>query len=184
VTDPTTGDATTLFYPEQYGYCSPQMKGLSSEWDAMKTLVDGFYPDGSTNQGIGLVWGWQSLVGGGPLTMPAKSSNYTYRETIILLSDGMNTQNRWNGNGSQQSTDVDNRMYYGGAGTCKNVTDKGITLYTIQVNTGTGTNADPESAVLKACASPGKFVQLTTADQIVTTFEKIGTQLSQLRVAK
>jgi Flp pilus assembly protein TadG len=180
VTTPTSGDASTLFYPEQYGNCSPQMKGLTSEWDNMKTLVDSLYASGNTNQGIGLVWGWQSLVGGGPLTAPAKSTNYVYKETIILLSDGMNTENRW----YDQSTDIDNRMYYNGAGTCKNITDKGITLFTIQVNTGTGRNKDPESAVLKACASPGKFVMLTTADQMVTTFEQIGKQLSQLRVAK
>ena len=67
----------------------------------MKTLVDGLYPAGSTNQPIGLVWGWQSLVGGGPFTMPAKDANYTYREVIILLSDGINTQDRWYGNGSK-----------------------------------------------------------------------------------
>jgi hypothetical protein len=180
VTTPTSGDATTLFYPEQYSSCSPQMKGLTSEWDNMKTLVDSLYAAGNTNQGIGLVWGWQSLVGGGPLTAPAKSTNYNYKETIILLSDGMNTENRW----YNQATDIDNRMYYNTAGTCKNITDKGITLFTIQVNTGTGKNKDPESAVLKNCASPGKFVQLTTADQMVTTFEQIGKQLSQLRVAK
>ena len=100
VTTPTTGDPTTLFYPEQYGYCSPEMMGLNYNWTTMKTAVDGLYPNGSTNQPIGLVWGWQSLVGGGPMTMPAKDANYTYKEVIILLSDGLNTQNRWNGNGS------------------------------------------------------------------------------------
>ena len=84
--------------------------GLSYNWTAMKNLVDGLYPNGSTNQPIGLVWAWQSLVGGGPLTVPAKDANYTYKEVIILLSDGLNTQNRWNGNGSDQSTSVDNRM--------------------------------------------------------------------------
>ena len=97
---PTAGDASTLFYPEQYSLCSPEVKGLSYDWTAMKTLVDGLYPAGSTNQPIGLVWGWQSLVGGGPFgTAPAKDANYTYREVIILLSDGMNTQDRWYGNG-------------------------------------------------------------------------------------
>jgi Flp pilus assembly protein TadG len=183
-TTPAAGDATTLFYPEQYSLCSPQMKGLSNEWDNMKTLVDSLYAAGSTNQGIGLVWGWQSLVGGGPLTAPAKSSNYTYKETIILLSDGLNTQNRWDGNGYQHSQDVDNRMYYNGAGTCKNITDSGITLYTIQVNTGTGSSKDPESAVLKNCASAGKFKMITVASDIGTVFEQIGKELSKLRVAK
>ena len=79
-----------MFYPEQYSLCSPEMKALSYDWTAMKTLVDGLYPNGSTNQPIGLVWGWQSLAGGGPFgAAPAKDPNYTYREVIILLSDGM-----------------------------------------------------------------------------------------------
>jgi Flp pilus assembly protein TadG len=183
ITTPSTGDTTTLFYPEQYGYCSPEMKGLNYNWTTMKTAVDGLYPNGSTNQPIGLVWAWQSLVGGGPMTMPAKDANYTYKEVIILLSDGLNTQNRWNGNGSDHSTSVDNRMYYGsggGIGTCKNIKDTGIIVYTIQVNTG----GDPESALLRNCASDGKFVMLTTANQIVTTFQTIGTALSQLRISK
>ena len=71
------------------------------------------------------------------------------------------------------STAVDNRMYGsgGGIGTCKNIKDTGITIYTIQVNTG----GDPKSTLLKNCASTGKFVMLTTASQIITTFQQIGT---------
>ena len=90
------------------------MMGLNYNWTTMKTAVDNLYPTGSTNQPIGLVWAWQSLVGGGPMTMPAKEANYTYKEVIILLSDGLNTQNRWNGNGSDVSTAVDNRMLWVG----------------------------------------------------------------------
>jgi hypothetical protein len=129
------------------------------------------------------VTGWQSLVGGGPFgTVPAKDPNYTYKEVIIFMSDGLNTQNRWNGNGYDVSTAVDNRMYYatGGVGTCKNIKDAGVTIYAIQVNTG----GDPESQVMKNCASDGKFTMLTTANQLITTFQQIGTSLSQLRIAK
>ena len=179
---PTTGDPTTLFYPEQYSACSPAIMRLSYDWTTMKSLVDGLYPNGSTNQPIGLVHGWMSLVGGGPYgTVPALDPNYTYNQVIILLSDGLNTQDRWYGNGSATSTQVDDRMYAtGGAGTCKNIKDTGITIYTIQVNT----SGDPISTLLSNCASTGKFVMLTSANQIVATFQQIGTQLSQLRIAK
>jgi Flp pilus assembly protein TadG len=184
ITAPTSSDPTTLFYPEQYQYCSPTMMGLSYNWTAMKTLVDNLYPNGSTNQPIGLVSGWQSLVGIGPFTAPAKDPNYTYSQVIILLSDGLNTQNRWYGNGSSTSTQVDDRMLSpassSGVGTCKNIKDAGITIYTIQVNTG----GDPQSTLLANCATSGKFVMLTTANQIITTFQQIGTQLSQLRIAQ
>ncbi len=181
VTTPSAGDASTMFYPEQYSYCSPVMMGLSYDWTGMKTAVDNLTPNGSTNQPIGLVSGWHSIVGIGPFTAPAKDPNYTYREVIILLSDGLNTQDRWYGNGSTTSTQVDDRMWTsGGAGTCKNIKDSGITIYTIQVNTG----GDPQSTLLQNCASASdKFVMLTTANQIITTFQQIGTQLSQLRIA-
>ena len=100
---------------------------------------------------------------------------------IILLSDGLNTQDRWYGDGVNTSTQVNDRMWTsGGAGTCKNIKDTGITIYAIQVNTG----GDPLSTLLQNCASDSsKFVMLTTANQIVTTFQQIGTQLSQLRIA-
>jgi hypothetical protein len=148
----------------------------------MTSLVNNMSPNGSTNQPIGLVWGWMSLAGGGPMTVPPMDSNYDYKQIIILLTDGLNTQDRWYGNGSSTSTSVDYRMVdSSGNGTCANIKAAGITLYTIQVNTGN----DPTSTMLQNCASDSsKFFLLTTADQIVTTFQQIGTNLTQLRVAK
>jgi hypothetical protein len=147
-------------------------------------------PAGSTNQPIGLVWAWQSLVGGGPLTAPAKDSNYTYTDVIVLMSDGLNTQNRWDGNGSSVSTDVDKRMYDpsdNGSGTCANIKNAGITLYTIHVNTG----GDPLSTLLRNCAGspdkfsdPSKFFMVTSANGLGAVFSAIGTNLTKLRVAK
>jgi len=180
---PTTSDSTTLFPAEQYSACPQAMMGLNYDWTAMQTLVTNMVANGSTNQPIGLVWGWQSLVGGGPLTAPAMDSNYTYQQIIILLSDGLNTQDRWYGNGGSTSTSVDNRMYYstGGTGTCANIKAAGIKIYTIQVNTG----GDPTSTLLQNCASDSsKFFLLTSASAMITTFNTIGTQLTQLRVAK
>ena len=100
VTAPTVNIQATLFPAEQYSACPQAMMGLNYNWSGMTALVNGMTPNGATNQPIGLVWGWQSLVGGGPLTAPAMDSNYTYQQVIILLSDGLNTQDRWYGDGS------------------------------------------------------------------------------------
>ena len=68
-----------------------------------------------------------------------------------------------------------------GNGTCKNIKAAGITMYTIQVNTG----GDPTSSVLQNCASSSdKFVMLTSGSQIIATFDNIGKQLAQLRIKK
>ena len=174
--------ASTLYPAEQYSNCPLAMMGLSYDWTNMNSLVDQMFPNGSTNQPIGLVWGWLSLTGGGPLTAPTKDSNYQYQQVIILLSDGLNTQDRWYGNGSSVSQSVDYRMYDGsGNGTCANIKAAGITIYTIQVNTG----GDPQSTLMQNCASSSdKFWMLTQANQIVSVFNQIGTNLTKLRVAK
>jgi hypothetical protein len=179
------GNQATLFPADQYAYCTLAIMGLSNDWAALKNLVTQMTPNGATDQPIGLVWGWQSLVGGGPLTAPAFDQNYQYNQVIILLSDGLNTQDRWYGNGSNTSTDVDSRMYYNNngtvSGTCKNIKDTGIQIYTVQVNTG----GDPTSTLLQNCASnPGMFFMLTSANEIVTTFDQIGTALANLHLSQ
>jgi hypothetical protein len=153
--------------------------GLSDNWATLNSKIDSMQPTGSTNQGIGLVWGWQSLAGGGPFTAPPKDFGYEYKEYIILLSDGMNTENRW----FSSQTPVDNRMYQNGngSGTCANIKAAGITIYAIQVNTG----GDPESTVMKNCASSAdKFYMLTEASQISNAFDAIGSEITKLRVAE
>lgn len=187
----TAPDGTTnsLWPAEQHNACPAPMMGLTTNWTNLNSLVDQMQPRGATNQPIGLVWGWQSLVGGGPLTAPAKDSNYTYSDIIILMSDGLNTKDRWYGDGSNVSTAVDGRMYLSstGAGTCANIKASGVTIYTIQVNT----SGDPTSTLLQNCAGskdkmvdPSKFFIVTSASGIGTVFKQIGIGLTQLRVAK
>jgi Flp pilus assembly protein TadG len=179
---PVAGTTDSMFPAEQYSYCTLQSMGLSYDWTGMASLVSQMTPNGSTNQPIGLVWGWQSLVGGGMFSVPTEDPNYQYSKVIILLSDGLNTQDRWYGDGSATSTQVDYRMYdRNGNGTCANIKAAGITIYTIQVNTG----GDPTSTLLQNCATDSsKFFLLTSANQIVTTFNQIGTNLTKLRLAQ
>jgi Flp pilus assembly protein TadG len=177
VLPPDTSKTASLFPAEQADACPQAIMGLGYNWSAMNTLVNNMSPNGSTNQTIGLVWGWMSLVGGGPLTVPAMDSNYQYTQVIILLSDGLNTQDRWYGNGSDVSSSVDARM----AKTCTNVKAAGITIYTIQLNTG----RDAQSAVLQNCATDSnKFFYLTSSSQVSGVFNTIGTNLTKLRISK
>jgi len=174
VSMPKIGNKATLFPAEQYSPCPQAIMPLNYNWSSMTTLVNNMTPGGNTNQAIGLALGWMSLVGGGPFpTPPTMDSNYTYQQVIILLTDGLNTEDRWYT--SQSSIDARQQL------TCNNIKAAGITLYTIQVNTG----GDPTSTLLQNCASTSdKFFLLTSANEIVTTFNTIGTNLTKLRVAK
>jgi len=171
-TAPDINLKATLFPAEQYGSCPAQLLPLSYDWTALDEKVDGLYPNGNTNQGIGIAWAYQSLTAL-PFTIPAKEANFKYTEVIILMSDGLNTQNRF----SHDQADIDARELI----TCTNAKNAGIVIYTVQVNTG----GDPTQDVMKKCASsPDKFTEIKKANQLVSTFSSIGTALSNLRLAQ
>jgi uncharacterized protein YegL len=179
-TTPTSANSSTLFPAEQYSYCKSgsssylqPVMAMSYDWSALKTLITNMKPTGNTNQGIGLAWGWMTLSTGDPMNTPAKDSNYVYKDAIVLLSDGLNTQNRWYSNASQ----IDARQKK----LCDNAKAANITIYTVQVNTG----SDPTSTVLQYCASSAdKFYLVKSASQTVSVFKDIGNSLSKLRVAR
>ena len=175
-------------YPAyQYDACPEPILGMTTVYgdDNVKTLKDKIgklSPSGGTNQAIGMAWAWQTLqIGTDPFPAPEKDSNYKYTDVIILLSDGMNTIDRWYGDGNRWSTQVDDRQKL----LCKEIKkeEAGKTvpaIYTIQVNT----SGDPESAVLKACADSGNFFPTTTNEGIAAAFTAIGNSLNKLRVSR
>ena len=170
-TNDVPGAGGTLYPAEQYGSCPVALMPLSYDWTALGAKITAMTPNGNTNQAIGLQMGWQSLTAA-PFTVPPMDPNYKYSQVIILLTDGLNTEDRWY---SSQSS-IDKRQQK----TCDNIKAAGITLYTVQVNTGN----DPTSTLLQNCASDAsKFFLLKSSTEIVTTFNQIGTALSNLRLA-
>jgi Flp pilus assembly protein TadG len=169
---PNVNIKATLFPAEQYGSCPAQLLPLTYNWIALDDKVDDLFPKGNTNQGIGIAWAFQALTAS-PFVIPAKDPTYKYNDVIILMSDGLNTQNRF----STYQSSIDTREL----ATCTNAKNAGITIYTVQVNTG----GDPTQAVMKNCASSAdKFTEIKQANQLVSTFNSIGVALSNLRIAQ
>ncbi len=148
----------------------------AAQWTTLGTEIDNMTAQGSTNQTIGLAHGWQSLTNAGPYSAPALPSNTS--QYIILISDGLNTMDRWYGNGSAQASGVDTRM----ALACTNAKAAGITIYTIFVDLN-GTQGN--STVLQNCATDTtKYFDLTTSGAIITTLNGIASQITNLRVSR
>src|SRR5665213_55409 len=169
---PSTSIAATLYVPEQYSSCPQPAMGPSYNWSGMTTLINYMTPSGNTNQAIGLQLGWMSLMQGGVFNAPAKDSGVAYAEHIILLTDGLNTEDRWYSN--QASIDARQQIL------CDNIKAAGVTIWTIQVNTG----GDPTSTLLQNCASDSsKFFLLTSANQIISTFDDISFKITQLHLS-
>jgi hypothetical protein len=111
---------STLYPAEQYSSCPAELMGLSNDWNALSTKIDAMQPQGNTNPAIGLQMGWQSSMAA-PFTVPPKDPNYKYKETIILLTNGLNTQDRWYINAS--SIDAGEQK------TCDNLKAAGFTKF-------------------------------------------------------
>jgi Flp pilus assembly protein TadG len=169
---------SSQFYAEQWADClSATVFSMSNSWSTLKQQITNMTPAGNTNQAVGLAWGWQSLSTiNGPIAAPAKSGNYVYKDYIVLLSDGLNTQDRW----GTTTSSIDTRQEL----LCQAIhqdTANPVTVFTIQVNIG---NADPKSKVLQDCATNGNFQMITSSSETAGAFNNIITQISKLRVAR
>jgi len=172
------GTPSSKYYAEQWGSClAAQVIPMSNNWSNLKTKIGEMVPIGNTNQAIGLAWGWQSLSTiNGPILAPPKDQNYIYKDYIVLLSDGLNTQNRW----STTTGSIDTRQQL----LCNAIqhdTTNPVTVFTIQVNIA---SKDPKSLVLQNCATNGNSQMITSSSQTANAFQNIITQISKLRVAK
>jgi Flp pilus assembly protein TadG len=174
----TTPSGTSSDFPAENAQSCPPgtVSPLSYDWTALSDAVNAMTAQGSTNQPIGLAWGWQMMTQGDPMDAPALPADTS--QVIIILSDGLNTQDRWYGDGSNESTQVDGRMNT----LCASAKAAGITVYAVFVDLN-GTQGN--SSVLQNCATDANhYFDLTTSGSIITTFNQIATQITQLRVAK
>ncbi|WP_424630999.1 pilus assembly protein TadG-related protein [Bradyrhizobium sp. SYSU BS000235] len=188
-TSPNIKTPGTLYMAQNYTDCSSSLLPMislyttkeaddSTDDTTIKGKINNLKANGNTNQAIGLHHAWMSLQLDAtvPFPAPAKDSNYKYTDVIILLSDGMNTQDRWY---STQSR-IDDRQEL----LCQNIKawNGGSTMvYTIQVNTG----HDKTSQVLQDCAvNGGKYFLSTSTSDMAAAFNEIGASLNKLRIAK
>jgi len=155
------------------------VSSLGYDWTALTNKINAMSPNSATNQAIGMAHGWQTLTNSTPYSpgaVPANTSRY-----IIILSDGLNTKNRWWGNGSSTGTSdtdqIDERMDE----VCNAAKADGITVYSIFLNISSQGNSAP----LEDCASDStKYFALTTTSAVVTTFQQIGQSITNVRVSK
>jgi Flp pilus assembly protein TadG len=175
----------------QYGDCPVSMMGMTPVKSQKQTLldkIDDMTPVGTTNQGIGMFWAWQTLRATGPFAAPSKDSNYVYMDTLILLTDGLNTESRYASGctywgsfllGCSHEPEVDTRQ----ALLCGNIKTAGVKVFAIQV----ATDGDAVSDVTKNCTSEPNntnyFSYITQASQMSVKFQNIFKELAKLRVS-
>jgi hypothetical protein len=151
---------------------------LEYDWSDLASKVDAMQAAGSTNQAIGVAHGWEILTPGGAYGTPTLPDNTT--RYIILLSDGLNTQNRWWGDGFTEGTPDDDKIDDRMAKVCSAAKADGVVIYTLYVHVNGGGNSAP----LQNCASDAsKYYDLTSSSQIAAAFADITKKITNVRVS-
>lgn len=152
-----TNDPDTR-YPASDCNLAPIMP-MTNNWNALKTRIASMTANGNTNLTIGLAWGMNMMLPGRPLSA-ASNEPEKFNHYMILLTDGLNTQNRW----TTSTVAIDARTLEA----CARVKAAGIKLFTVRVIEG---NAN----LLRSCASsPEMFYDVSDASQLTAVFDQIG----------
>jgi Flp pilus assembly protein TadG len=142
---------------------------LTDDFTALNTKVDSLTPAGNTNITIGLAWGMTILSSQEPFTEGVAPGTKDVTKSIVLMTDGDNTQNRWTSTASL----IDARTQL----VCQAAKDAGIVVYTIRLMEGNET-------LLSQCASsPENYYDVENVADLVPVFQAIGERLSQLRIS-
>jgi Flp pilus assembly protein TadG len=168
VKDTAPGGSATNFPVAECGSLAKALP-LTGDWTALETKVDSMTPSGMTNVTIGAVWAWHALTPGEPFTQ-GQTVRPDVDKVIILLTDGLNTSNRFTNNASQ----IDART----AAVCDNIKAAKIKMFTVRVIEG-------NVALLQGCATASNmFYDVQVASQLKDVFASIAASLSGARLAK
>lgn len=162
------GAASTLFPAADCGTLAKAIP-LTSDWTALNAMVDTMTPVGMTNVTIGMVWAWHALTANEPFTQGA-APRPDVEKVMVLLTDGLNTANRFTTVPSQ----IDART----AAVCDNIKAANIKLFTVRVIEG-------NLSLLQGCATaPNMFYDVQVASQLKDVFASIAAALSGARLSR
>ena len=154
---------------------------LSTAYSSLRTAIDNMTPGGNTNVTIGVAWGLALLSRQDPFPEGVPYTDKEVAKFLIVLTDGQNTQDRFDNCGSTHSCIAAmNARTLAACDAAKNaVMDPNlnpITVYTIRV-------IDGDADLLRRCASnPSKFFDVQNASQLEPVFMGIGDSIASLRL--
>ena len=154
---------------------------------------------GGTLGNVGMAWGWRVLSPTEPFTEGAAYDDEKWRKAVVMMTDGDNLIYRHSISGNPYDSDdtaygrldddvlgtqsrntakgiVDDRL----AEVCTAMKSAGITVYTITF--GSGTSGSTEELYRNCASDTGKYYDAPSQSDLITAFETISRELSNLHI--
>ncbi|KKJ77658.1 hypothetical protein WH95_04125 [Kiloniella litopenaei] len=169
VVNPSNGSLYTVRCP---AWGISKLSGTKSHaTDAIDELES---PTGTTTIAQGLVWAWRALMPGEPYNQASTKSNL--RRAIVIMTDGLNTSSYRDAyRGDLSVNQMNSRL----SAVADQVKATGVDIYVVEYHV--------ETSLMKSVASATTapyYFKADSAAELEKAFEKIGTELSELRISK
>lgn len=170
--------------------CGVEIQTLTSNLTTVKNKINFLSASGETYMPAGLTWGWNMLTAEEPLTEAETATALATkggRKILVLMTDGATTLVPANKNASghanilgseYKSLDYSNTL---SAQICNAIKEQNIEIYTIQFEVS---DAALQTLLTNCATAPTMSYQAAGSDGLVDVFDKIVTDLTQIRIAR
>ncbi len=142
---------------------------LTTDTAQAKARINALTPDGNTNTTIGMAWGLNILNPAAPLGGGAAPATRKPIRTMVFLTDGLNTQDRF----GQTPTQMDSDM----RDLCRDAKTSDVRVFTVRV-------VDGNDALLRDCATDSAdFYTTNDSAGLEAVFRSIASKLTRLRLS-
>lgn len=164
------------------GCTNNRLVPLTNNQAVLQASINGLQATGNTYINVGLVWGWRVISPGYPFTEGSAYDDVDWSKTIVLMTDGDNVPyNPYSAYGSYPGLSANN-LNSKMTTVCNNIKATGVTLYTITFESGISNST---RTLFRNCATKEEFYfDAPSGQDLITAFENIANQLSQLHIVK
>ncbi|MBX2834819.1 MAG: pilus assembly protein [Micavibrio sp.] len=161
---------------------SALIQPMISDRDDLLARVDTMSARGFTYGNIGMTWGWRLLSPARPFVEGSDWEDPYWRKAVVMMTDGDNTMEGtystyWATSRHQLDVNDLNERF---EETCDALKELGVTIYTV---TFTSNINDNTKGFYERCASSeDQYYDAPTQDELISVFEKISRELSQLYI--
>lgn len=176
------------YYNDRYGpnyQCNEAyVVPLTSDVDYLKEEIRDLEAYGYTYGNLGMVWGYRMLSPSFPFQEGAPFDDLIWQKVVVMMTDGNNTMNtNYSAYGGTRThnvsvSDLNNRFEE----VCTEMKRQGIQIYTVTFSGGVSGST---KGYYERCASnPTKYFDAPSQDDLVSTFEQISKELSNLYITQ
>lgn len=170
--------------------CSAEILDLTNNATTAKSKVSSLSATGETYLPNGLIWGWNMLNSAEPLNSALPAADLAAKggmKVLVLMTDGATTlapstkaagTHVGPGSSVYKSVNYSNTL---SAQLCTNIKKDGIEIYTVQFDV---VDKDLEKLLTDCASAATKAYQAKDASELALAFDKILTDIAQIRIAR